>query len=72
MIVVMVYRPETADAADPLEGVEVLGVYPDYSEDSVHELINELAEAHPKWRFHLSPGEVEMHPVEQRESGVFH
>jgi hypothetical protein len=73
VIVVLVYRPEAADSipSEPLDGVEVLGVYPDSAEDCITELVSELSEWHPKWQFHISLGHVEMHPVEQRELGVF-
>jgi len=58
VIVVTVYRPEAADgdAKDHLDGVEILGVFDNVREDSVMELVNSLADAHPTWQFDISPG----------------
>ena len=66
MIVVLVYRPEATDGPhqssaqddhDPFNGVEVYGVYMDTEYKSVMNMVNDLADEHPKWRLHISPNE---------------
>jgi len=67
VIVVLVYRPEATDGPhqssaqddyDPFNGVEVYGIYMDAEYKAVMNMVNDLADEHPKWRLHISPNET--------------
>jgi hypothetical protein len=67
MIVVLVYRPEATDGPhqssaqddfDPFNGIEIYGSYMDAEDKAVTEMVNKLADANPKWHFHISPNET--------------
>lgn len=63
MIAVIIYRPDLdPDNEGKLEGVELLGIYPNSLEDSVNDMVNALADAHPDWRFNVDPGVELMQP----------
>jgi len=57
MTVVLVYRPEAADGdpSDKLDGIEVHAVFPGSVTDAqVEAYISKVADANPRWQFHIS------------------
>jgi hypothetical protein len=66
MIVVLIHRPEEMDGPhqssaqddyDPFNGVEIYGIYMDAEYKAVMDMVNDLADANPKWHIHVSPNE---------------
>lgn len=56
MIVVLLWRPEERlgpDEDDVFDGMSVFATYPEHQEKEVEQFINELADEHPDWRFHI-------------------
>jgi|307.fasta_scaffold212599_2 hypothetical protein len=73
MTVVLVYRPEAADGdpSDKLDGIEVYAVFPGtVSDRDIEQYISKVADANPRWQFHLSRETYVLRIAELERLGV--